>query len=420
MDIPLSLSITFVVVLLILSAFFSGSETALTAASRPKLHNMAKKGNQRAKTVNKLRADSESLIGAILFGNNLVNIMASAFTTTVLLELFGDAAILYTTIGMTMLVLIFAEVLPKTIALNKSNNMALWVAPPIRLMVFIFKPITIFVQMVVRLVLRLFGMKLNTNIGVSMADDELRGAIDMHAKNEATLREESVMLHSILDLDNVSIEEVMTHRRNLVMLDINSSKESLLEQVVEANYTRFPIFRDDPDNIIGVLHTKDLFRKLKDPTVGIDELHFEDLATDPWFVHESTNLLDQLQAFKARKEHIAHIIDEYGSLMGIVTLEDILEEIVGEIDDEHDEEVAGIRRQPDTSYLVNGDVTLRDLNRALNWELPDDEASTIAGLVLYESKDIPTPGQIFEYHGVRFKIIRRQRNQIKLINIKKL
>jgi len=410
-------SIAFVIFLLFMSGFFSGSETAMTAASRPRLHRLATGGNKRAKTVNSLRKDSEQLIGAILLGNNFVNILASAFTTSVLLDLFGDAAIVYTTIAMTLLVLIFSEVLPKTIALNKPDEIALLVAPFIRAVVVVFSPVSRLVQIIVRLVLRVFGVKTDNAIGDAVSDDELRGAIELHAQWDESLPEERHMLHAVLDLDEVEVEDIMIHRSQLVMIDIDQPNEKIVDQVLAAAYTRIPVYKSDTENVIGVLHAKELMRALRAVDNDADKVDITSIVSEPWFIHEYTSLLDQLQAFKTRGEHFAIVIDEYGSLMGIVTLEDILEEIVGDITDEHDVNVEGVKAQSDGSFLVDGTVTLRDLNRNFHWSLPDDDASTIAGLIMHEARDIPEPGQMFEFYGYRFKILRRHRNQVMLVRV---
>jgi Mg2+/Co2+ transporter CorB len=226
------------------------------------------------------------------------------------------------------------------------------------------------------------------------------------------------MLHSILDLDDVEVYEVMTHRRSVEMLDIRDSPRNLVEQVLRSPYTRLPLYDKDQDNIIGVVHAKALLRAIGTSEKGMDSVDICAVATEPWFIPDSTSLLEQLQAFRQRREHFALVVDEYGAFMGVVTLEDILEEIVGDIDDEHDMTVAGVRPQADGSYIVNGSVTIRDLNREFDWRLPDDEATTIAGLVLYEARMIPDPGQVFRFHKFRFEILRRQRNQITLLRVR--
>lgn len=407
-----------VLVLLILSGFFSGSETALTAASRARMHQASKQGNRRADIVNRLHEQKDRLIGAILLGNNLVNILASALATSVMLKIFGDAGVVYATLVMTMLVLVFAEVLPKTYALVHSDKVALFVAPAIDLVVKVFSPIVAAVQWLVRVTLGLFGVVLSHEVSSEHHEEELRGVIDLHNGSEPEIEQERQMLRSILDLDDVEVGEIMTHRRNVAMLNIDSPLEKSVDDVLASQYTRFPIYRGDIDEITGVVHAKALLREMRNKKGKIAGIDLEAIAASPWFIPDSTSLLDQLQAFRARREHFALVIDEYGTFMGIVTLEDILEEIVGDISDETDDVgVPGVRQEPDGSYIVDGTVTLRDLDRDLGWVLPDDDASTLAGLILHEARMIPNQGQTFIFFGFRFEILRRLRNQITSIKV---
>ena len=406
-----------IVVLLVLSGFFSGSETALTAASRPRLHRLEKHGYRRAMIVNRLREHQERLIGAILLGNNLVNIFASALATGLLISLVGEAGVAYAAIGMTLLVLVFGEVLPKSYAIHHSDRVALTVAPVLRPIVFLFAPITRAVQVIVRTVFKILGLAVDTDLDLRMTEEELRGTIDLHDRTDADFRQERLMLHSVLDLADVDVGEIMVHRKDAITIDAAQPANTIVEQVLASPYTRIPLWRSEPDNIVGVLHAKALLREVRSRDGDIDSLDVDSVAVEPWFVPESTSLLDQLQAFRERREHFALVVDEYGSLMGIVTLEDILEEIVGEISDEHDVQVAGVRRQQDGSIIVRGTVTIRDLNREYAWDLPDEEAATIAGLVMYSARQIPDPGQVFHFFGFRFEILRRQRNQITSIRV---
>lgn len=404
--------------LLFLSGFFSGSETAFTAASKGRLHNWEKAGNKRAGMVNKIRERSDRMIGALLLGNNLVNILASALATSVLIKIFGEAGVFYATFVMTLLVLIFAEVLPKTYALHNADRMTVFIAPVMRVIIFILSPITEAITYIVRSVLKILGADVS-KVSSGSHIEILRGVIDMHQDEEGSQEtsEQRAMLRSILDLADVEVEEIMVHRKNVEMVDASMPVDKIVEFALNSQFTRLPVFRNNPDNIVGVLHAKILLRQLQEHGGKTEGLDIESFAADPWFVPESTTLFDQLQAFRSRREHFALIIDEYGAFMGIVTLEDILEEIVGEIDDEHDQAVAGVRRQPNGSFLVDGTVTIRDLNREFEWELPDDEYSTLAGLIIHEAQILPNPGQSFTFFGFRFDVVKRQRNQITLIRI---
>lgn len=420
MDLVFWITIGAILVLLVMSAFFSGSETALTAASRARMHALEHEGNRRAAIVNRLRENKERLIGAILLGNNAVNILASALATSALIHLVGDAGVAYATVAMTLLVLVFSEVLPKTYALRHADRTALAVAPLVRTLVFLLAPVTAGITALVRLVLKAIGKDIGQVTVVSTVD-ELRGAIELHrAPDEAEeeeIRHERAMLRSILDLANVEVSEIMTHRRNLVMIDASQPPGRIVQEVLDSPFTRIPLWQGEPDNIVGVLHAKALLREVRLHGGDVDKVDVLAIASRPWFIPDTTTLFDQLQAFRRRREHFALVVDEYGTLMGIVTLEDILEEIVGDIADEHDIAVAGVRPQPNGTYVVDGWVTIRDLNRELEWRLPDDKASTIAGLVLYEARRIPEVCQTFTFYGFRFDILRRQRHQITALRI---
>ncbi|KAF0119142.1 MAG: hypothetical protein FD149_209 [Rhodospirillaceae bacterium] len=411
----LAVILILVVFLLVLSAFFSGAETALTAHSRPLMHQLARQGNARAAHVNRLLATREQLIGAILIGNNLVNILSSALATSVLITLFGEAGIAYATLVMTLVIVILAEILPKTFALRNSGRTALAIAPLAHVMVIILKPAVTLVHGIVAVILKVFGIDKTPEGDPALRLAELRGAIDLHSGHE--IRDERDMLRSVLDLAEVTVDEVMTHRGQMVSINADQPPAEVVEQVLTSPYTRLPLWRGRPDNIIGVLHVKALLRAVRTYQGDLDQLDVATVAGSPWFVPDTTTLRDQLQAFRERHEHFAMVVDEYGSILGVITLEDILEEIVGDITDEHDIAVAGVRAQADGSYVIRGNVTLRDLNRQFDWNLPDEEATTLAGLVLHEARCIPDAGQIFLFHGFRFEIVRRQRNQITVVRV---
>ncbi|NKB44930.1 MAG: DUF21 domain-containing protein, partial [Alphaproteobacteria bacterium] len=383
--------------LLLLSAFFSGSETALTATSRSYMHQRENDGDARAKRVNGLLSHRERLIATILLGNNLVNISASALATALMIEAFGERGVIYATAIMTVLVLIFAEILPKTYALIHTHKMALAVAPIMQVLTWVFSPVNIVIQGIVRVALTLLGASTERVLTAQQTLSELRGAIDLHT-GEAEIKEEvkheRAMLRSVLDLADVEVGEIMTHRKSLVTIDADLPPDQILAEISDSPYTRVPLWRERTENIVGVLHTKPVLRALQASGGALDTIDILSVCAAPWFVPETTNLLDQLNAFRDRREHFAIVVDEYGDVQGVVTLEDILEEIVGDIVDETDVSVSGVKPQRGGSYLVDGSVTIRDLNREFEWDLPDEEASTIAGLVMAESRTIPAPGQV--------------------------
>jgi Mg2+/Co2+ transporter CorB len=407
-----------VVSLLLLSALTSGTETAMTAASRARFHRLAGDGDRRAALVVHLLNRKESLIGALLLGNNLFNVLATAIAADLLIQLFGEVGVVYATLIMTALLVVFAEVLPKTYAIHHADHLALGAAPILKGVVIVLFPITHALHVVVRGTLKLFGVEMSASLSPEQSEEELRGAIDLHAGvDEEEVRHERAMLRSILDLADVEVSEIITHRKQVSSIDVSLPPAEIVSAVIDSPHTRLPLWRDEPDNILGVLHAKALLRAVRAQPGDLVELDVLAIAIPPWFIPESTDLLSQLQAFRARHEHFAIVVDEYGEVLGIVTLEDILEEIVGEIADEHDVVIEGVKLQKDGSILVDGAVTIRDLNRQFEWQLPDEEAATVAGLVLHEARRIPEIGQAFVFHGFRFEIIGRQRNQITSIEI---
>jgi len=423
MDLDLILSLGAIVLLLALSGFFSGSETALTAASRAQLHQLELAGDKKARAVNQLRDKKTNLISTILLGNNLVNILASALATNMLISLFGDIGVAYATLIMTILILVFSEVLPKTYALRRPIRVARFVAPVLRPISIVFTPFVLGVNAIVDVTLRLFGVKPlteNPEMVSDAAQDELRGAIDLHSEDAGIIMHEKYMLDTILDMDEVDLSEIMIHRKNVETVDANSPISEIINLVLTSAHTRLPMWRDDPENIVGVIHAKDLLRAVIPLHGDYSTLKIENIASEPYFVPETTTLRSQLNAFLERHAHFALVVDEYGALMGLVTLEDILEEIVGDIADEHDIEVAGVEILDKNTVLTNGSVTIRDLNRKCNWSLPDEEAATIAGLIINEAKIIPEEGQAFTFFGFQFDILEKERNQVTRLKVTKI
>lgn len=412
----LLISTLIVLFLLFLSAFFSAGETSMTAVSEPRMLAAEKNGNRLAKMVNRILMRKDRMIGAMLLGNNLINILASAIMTNVLIGMFGEAGVFYATGVMTVLILIFAEVLPKTLALHRPDNMAMFMAPVMRVIIILFSPITQLISSIVHTTLKFFRVDLS-QIDEEAQMEVLRGAIEMHRGPEEETQKQRAMLKSVMDLADVTIEEVMIHRKNVAMIDAATDAEEIIDEVLNSPYTRMPVWKDKPDNIIGLIHVKWLLRELKTANNDYSKIRIEDIAAEPWFVPNTTTLFDQLQAFRERGEHFAFVIDEYGSFMGVVTLEDILEDIVGDIDDEHDMSMPGVKKQPNGTYLVNGTVTIRDIKREFEWDLPDADYSTIAGLVLYEARKLPDVGQSFMFHKFKFDVVRRHRNQITLVRV---
>jgi Mg2+/Co2+ transporter CorB len=411
------ISLAVIVICLVLSFFFSGSETALTGFSRARMLQLEKNGNARARVVNRLIETRERMIGAILAGNNVANIAASALTTGVLYAWFGDVGVLYATAIMTVVIVVFIEVLPKTVAINAPDRIALLVARPILWLVRLMGPILVGIEALVRWILRLFGARFGTDQAYLSAHEELRGTVDLLHREGSVEKHDRDMFGGLLDLRDLVVSDVMIHRTEMISVCADLPAEELVRAVLAEPVTRIPLWSGKPDNIIGILHAKDLLRAIRDADGDLSKVDVKAIARPPWFVPDVRPLSEQIKAFRRRKTPFALAVDEYGELMGLVTLEDILEEIVGDITDEHDVAVPGVRPQPDGSVNVDGGVPIRDLNRAMDWSLPDTEATTIAGLVIHEARSIPEAGQTFTFHGFRFRVLRREKNRIAALRI---
>ena len=403
--------------LLLVSAFFSGSETALTGASPAKMHALEQDGNRRARVVNHLLTIRERFIGAILLGNTLANIAASALATSMFLTLFGEEGVVYATIVMTVIVVLFAEVLPKTYAILNADRMALAVSPFVNFVVTVLAPVTATMQFLVRHTLRLFGVSISDDAEVLSAHEEIRGAIELHHKEGGVKKLDRDMLGGVLDLRELTVSDIMVHRTNMDAIDADLPSGQIVDAALKSSHTRLPLWRGEREEIVGILHARTLLRALRESNGDLSKLDVLALATPPWFVPDTTTLKDQLNAFLKRKAHFAVVVDEYGEVMGLVTLEDIIEEIVGDITDETDIASSLAKPQADGSLIVDGLVPIRDVNRLMEWDIPEEEATTVAGLVLHESQTIPEAGQAFTFHGFRFEVLRRQRNRITKLRV---
>ena len=410
--------IPILLLILAVSALFSAGETSLTAVSRGRMHQLERDGDRAARRVNRLLTDREKMIGAILLLQNVLNIGASAVATVSIDRVIpGPWGAAISTGLMTVLVLVFGEVLPKTLAIMRPDDVARFLSRPVLWAVVLLGPIITAVQWFVRGTLRLFGVKLSMEVDVLAAHEEIRGAVEYHHEEGAVRSEDRNMFRGVLDLADLDVSQIMVHRKSIDMIDADLSTAEIIEAALNFSHTRLPLYRDNTENIIGVLHARDLMAAITRAGGQTDKVDVAAVLREPWFIPDTTNLKDQLAAFLKKKMHFALVVDEYGALQGLVTLEDILEEIVGEIDDEHDAVMNAIRRQSDGSVHVDGDLPIRDLNRYMDWELPDDHAVTVAGLVIHEARTIPEPGQTFIFYDRKFQILRKQRNQITAIKI---
>ena len=417
-----------ILLLLVLSGFFSGSETALTAASRGKLRSQADKGSRGAERALKITEDNERLIGSVLLGNNLVNILATSLATALFTRAFGESGVALATLVMTALVLVFAEVLPKTYAITNAERAASLVSAPISLVVRIFAPVVALVRWLVRGVLRVFGVEIDPGAEILAVREEIEGALNLGHTEGVVEKEDRDRILGALDLADRTVEEIMLHRSGIEMIDADADPETILSQCLDSAYTRLPLFKDEPENIVGIVHAKELLRAVyrhqdSPDTIatGLADFDVMKTAMEPYFVPETTPLDDQMRQFLRRHTHFALVVDEYGALQGLITLEDILEEIVGEITDEFDTEDNGpLRRGEDGAFLIDGAMTIRDLNRATDWNLPDEEANTVAGLVIHEAQMIPSEGQVFSFHGFRFEVVEKDGNRLSAVKMRPL
>jgi len=403
---------------IVISGFFAGSETALTAASRARMHSLERNGSVRARMVNTLIDRRDRLIGALLIGNNLANILASSLATSIFLDLFGARGVAYSTVAMTVLLVVFAEVLPKSWAISGPDRFALAVAPLVRAFVFVVGPIASLINYIVRFVLGVLGVGLRGRQALLPAHEELRGTAEVLHREGSFVKQERDRLGGLLDLAELEVSDVMVHRTGMLSVNADQPSDVIVREILQSPYTRVPLWHGSADNIVGVVHAKDMLRALNDAGNDSAKIDILKVASKPWFVPDTTSLQDQLNAFLRRKSHFAVVVDEYGEVEGMVTLEDIIEEIVGEIADEHDIEMQGVKQEADGSVVVEGSVPIRDLNRALDWHLPDEEATTVAGLVIHETQTIPEEKQAFTFHGMRFIVMKRDKNRITRLRIK--
>lgn len=410
----------FAVLFILLSAFFSGSETSLTASSKAKIHKLKMEGDKNAEKITKLMENKERLITTILLANTFINIALSALVTSIIIEIFGNNEnIIYTTTFiLTLVILIFGEVLPKSYALNNPEKTALAISPIFIVVIKILYPITYLVELMVKFFARILGIQNSQISNIVQGLDVIRGAVELHHEQGEVVKEDKDMLGGILDLEHIEVSEIMIHRRDIDTVNINIPVQQFIDEVLKSPHSRIPVYEGSPENIIGVMHAKTLMRAINNNVSGnVNDINIRSVLSTAYFIPDSTNLKEQLLAFRSKKYHLALVVDEYGTLMGLITLEDILEEIVGNIEDETDIKYHTVEEIEDGSYLVQGNIPLRDLNREMNWDLPTEEANTIAGLLIYNAEMIPAVGQIFNFFGFRFEVIKKKKNQILKVKI---
>lgn len=408
-------------ILLCFSALFSLSEIAIIGVSRSKIYKLKSEGNKKAINLTKLRDDKESLIGAILLCNTLVNAAATSIVTGLSIDYFGDSgeAILFATLIITLLILVYAEILPKTYAVRNSEKVALYTASFYLFLVWLLRPFIRTIQILINYTLKIFTSN-SSNLEFS-GMDMIKGAVEMHHEEGKVISEDKYMLGGLIELEKISVDEVMLHRSQIKSISIDKKVSQIIEFVLNNNHSRIPIWKNEPSNVIGVLIQKDLSKLLRTRSEEITTSDIKRILRKPWFIPNLTNLKIQLKAFRENQTHFALVVNEYGELLGLITLEDILEEVVGQIEDEYDNKAPPILKRLETdSAVVLGDLSIRDLNREMHWDLTDKHSSTVGGLVLHLAKGVPAIGEKFRFDGFLIKVIKRHHNTITKVYIKQL
>ena len=407
-------SIIYIICLIIISAILSGSETSITSIRKSKIHKLANKGDRNALRVLKLIEKKNDLVSSILVGNNFVNILASALATAILIKFYGDDGVIYSTIVMSVLIVIFAEILPKNIALLRPDRYALTLSFILTLFLKIFSPFVYIIKKFNLLIFKIFNIEKQKVTDASVRED-IRNIINMHEDEGILLKDEKDMLNGILDLKEMTVEKIMTHRKNIYSINIDQPEE-YFKKISQSSFSRIPVWKESPNNILGVVHAKKLLANINE-SGKIDLKNINDSTLDPWFIPETTKVKDQLNAFIDRHEKIAFVVDEYGELMGLISLEDIIEEIVGNIFDESDLSTIGIRKIGKNIFRVRGDVNIRDMNRTLDLNLNEKNSSTVAGFLIYETETFPDVGQTFKFNNILFEILNKKNNQITQLKV---
>jgi Mg2+/Co2+ transporter CorB len=409
--------LSFIFVCLVFSAVTSAAETSMMACSKPKLHALEKEGNRGARRVMRLTSEPETLLSTILTTNTLVNIMASSVTTGLFLHMFGEKGILYASLIMTFVVLLFSEVLPKTLATRNPEKFAMVLSLPMFGLIKLTRPITWFIRLATQAMMLLMGIRpgeTDPNFG----EEDVRGAIGLGLHHGVIEKPEHRMLDSILELDDLTVDEVMTHRSSLENINADLPPQALYDKVAASAHSRLPVWKDEPDNIVGIVHVKDFYRAYNAHVASGVPFDLTTVMQEPYFIPESAIVADQLLEFRKKRKHLALVVDEFGDIMGVLTLEDILEEIVGEIEDEHDVHRPLFTREDDGSLVVSGGMAVRDANREFGWNLPDDDAVTLGGLLIEVAQHIPATGEKVTVGGLTFEVMTKRRQAVSRVRVR--
>jgi Mg2+/Co2+ transporter CorB len=413
--IPVEAAVLAVLVLIAAAVVLSAAEAALAAANRARLHVLEKSGEPRAERLSAIVAEREGPAAALRLARMLATVLATGLVADLTVSFGTGLGAAATAAALTLLAIVLVEVGPRMLVAEDPEAAGLALLPVIAIGAGLLRPVLVVVEGAVRLPLSLIRRR--TAEEERTAHEEIRDAVDLLHREGEVVKSDRDMVGGVLDLSQLSLADIMVHRTKMRAIDADAPPAEIVAEVLASPFTRLPVWRDEPENIVGVLHAKDLHRAIDRLGGDLARLDVMQVATPPWFVPETTTADAQLRAFLKRKIHMALVVDEYGVVQGVVTLEDVLEEIVGDISDEQDVVVQGVRPLPDGSVNVDGGVPIRDLNRMMDWRLPDDEATTVAGLVIHEARLIPEPGQSFTFHGFRFRVLRRQRNRITALKV---
>ncbi|MCC8369385.1 HlyC/CorC family transporter [Rickettsia endosymbiont of Polydrusus tereticollis] len=410
-----TLLVIIIIIMMGISALLAATETAITASSPGKIQKLKIEGNKRATLVLEVLKKKEKVIGTLLIGNSLINTVCTTIATSLFISFLGHSGTIVASAVMAFIIIVFGEVVPKAIAVAKAEQLALFMAPTIIVFLKILKPINATLDYIIKIFCFIFRINLKSQIS---GTEEVRGVIEHYHQEGNVYKSDRNMLGGILDIRNMVVSEIMTHRSNIIAINIDLPNEVIVKNALAlSSNTRVPLWQDNRDNIIGILHLKDLLRALYDNNNDAKKINIKELVTPPWFIPENALVVHQLHAFRERNNHFACVVDEYGDLQGIITLEDILEEIVGPITDEHDRHNNEIIKQSDSEFIINGTTTIRDINRELDWNLPDNNANTIAGLIIHKIARIPSQGEVIEIFNLTIVINRKIANKIESVKI---
>ncbi len=407
--------VSVIIVLLAMAALISATETAITATSPGLIQKLKSEGNKRAELLLGILKIKEKVISTLLIGNSIANTLCSIIATGMFIELFGDdLGTLVSSIVMSFTIIVFSEVIPKAIAVVKSEKIALKATPIMIIFLKILEPINIMLAYTIKGFCFVFRIDLKQKVS---AADEVRGVIEHHMQEGNVYKDDRDMLGGILDIRNMIIADIMVHRSNVFAIDVDMPINKIIKTVLASHHTRIPFWEGNHDNIVGILHIKDLLAKIHNKISGTKNIELKNILTDPVFIPNSSLVIQQLQMFRGGQSHLACVVDEYGDLQGIITLEDILEEIVGQIYDEHDPSKNKIVKKSEFEFIIDGTMSIRDLNRVQNWNIPETNATTIAGFVISKMKRIPNQGDHMTDRNLKLIVQKKSDNCIKTIKI---